>query len=121
LVTFIPKFNIESLNLIIVMKRVSLASLCLLLLATGFTQSCPPNIDFESGNFSNWECFSGKTSVNGMGENVIVLNPTAPIAGVHEIITANSSAKKDQFGGFPTLCPYGGNYSVKLGNTNTGA
>jgi len=121
LVTFIPKFNIESLNLIIVMKRVSLASVCLLLLATGFTQSCPLNIDFESGNFSNWECFSGKTSVNGMGENVIVLNPTAPIAGVHEIITANSSAKKDQFGGFPTLCPYGGNYSVKLGNTNTGA
>ncbi|MBS1564865.1 MAG: gliding motility-associated C-terminal domain-containing protein [Bacteroidetes bacterium] len=33
----------------------------------------------------------------------------------------NSSSGTDPYGLFPKLCPYGGNYSVKLGNDGTGA
>jgi gliding motility-associated-like protein len=83
---------------------------------TAFSQTCPPNLDFEQGDFSSWECFIGSTRVEN-GRNKIILNPTLPQLGRHEIISANTAIKTDQFGGFPTLCPYGGNYSVKLGNS----
>jgi gliding motility-associated-like protein len=83
-------------------------------------QTCPPNIDFELGNFSNWQCSIGTTSVKG-GENFITLNPSPPIPGRHEIITNRSAPQMDFFGNFPVLCPYGGNYTVKLGNAGTGA
>lgn len=83
-------------------------------------QSCPPNIDFEDGDFSNWECFTGKTAeVNG--KNAINLTLSGPVSSRHEIISAASPNKLDPYGRFPTLCPYGGNYSVKLGNNQTGA
>jgi len=85
-----------------------------------YSQTCPPNLDFEQGNFSNWECFTGFTRVDS-GKNKIVLTPSAPIPGRHDIITANSAVKTDVYGGFPTLCPYGGDYSVKLGNSSTGS
>ena len=84
-------------------------------------QTCPPNIDFEKGDFSNWECLTGITSVGPDGKNKISLSVGAPVAGRHEIITASSPVKRDPFGNFPVLCPYGGKYSVKLGNTRTGA
>jgi gliding motility-associated-like protein len=83
-------------------------------------QICPPNIDFELGDFSNWECSIGNTTVRG-GQNVITLNPSPPIPGRHEIITNRSAAQMDFYGNFPTLCPYGGKYSVKLGNASVGA
>lgn len=51
----------------------------------------------------------------------MILNPSAPIPDRHTIITASASPTLDPFGGFPTLCPYGGNYSVKLGNEKSGA
>lgn len=85
-----------------------------------FSQTCPPNIDFEQGDFSSWECFTGFTRVDS-GKNKIVLTPSNPIPGRHEIITANSAIKTDPYGGFPTLCPYGGNFSAKLGNSTTGS
>jgi len=82
---------------------------------------CPPNIDFEKGDFSHWECFIGSTfTING--QNVIKLDPSPPVPGRHDLITASSGAPQmDFYGGFPTLCPYGGTYSVKLGNDNIGA
>lgn len=82
-------------------------------------QNCPPNIDFENGTFSGWQCFTGQTYTNG-NQNVIQLNPSPPTPGQHEIISA-ATAGLDRYGGFPTLCPYGGNYSVKLGNNYSGA
>ncbi len=33
----------------------------------------------------------------------------------------SSKAQLDPYGNFPVVCPFGGNYSVKLGNENTGA
>jgi gliding motility-associated-like protein len=80
------------------------------------TAICPPNIDFEVGDFSNWQCFTGSTFVNN-GINVISLSPSAPTANRHEIVTAASG--NDPFGNFPKLCPNGGQNSVKLGNSGT--
>lgn len=97
---------------------------CFLMLPTKLlSQSgCPPNLDFESGNFSNWECFIGKTSVNGSpSKNIITLTSSSPATSRHEIISKNTAQTKDPFGEFPTLCPYGGNYSVKLGNQSSGS
>ena len=89
-------------------------------LQSSFSQTCPPNIDFESGDFTNWDCFTGTTRVVS-GQNNITLTPSGPVAGRHEIISASSLPTNDPYGGFPRLCPYGGNYSVKLGNNSTGS
>lgn len=82
-------------------------------------QDCPPNLDFEGGNFNNWQCFIGTTTSDGVKNN-IQLNPSDPAPGRHEIISAATALKKDKYGNFPTLCPYGGKYSVKLGNESVG-
>lgn len=94
-----------------------LISLITLKNVTYSQSSCPPNIDFENGDFSSWECFTGATDAQG-AKNVINLIPSPPTAGRHEIIS--SKTDKDRYGGFTQLCPYGGNYSVKLGNDGTG-
>ena len=100
--------------------------LCLLLSCLFFSslkaQECPPNIDFESGSFNGWTCYSGSVAaVNN--ENVISLFPIAgPAPDQHTLYSASSSAGlTDYFGGFPVICPNGSNYSVKLGNTSGGA
>lgn len=85
-----------------------------------YAQSCPPNIDFELGNFSGWDCFTGTTSVTN-GKNVISLLPSPPMAGIHEIVRETFPAVMDKYGKFPVHCPYGGKYSVKLGNDGTGS
>jgi gliding motility-associated-like protein len=86
---------------------------------TAFSQTtCPPNLDLESGNFTNWECFIGTTDTIG-GKNRMLLSPSAPVPNRHEIISAASNPGMDPYGGFPKICPYGGNYSVKLGNNST--
>ncbi len=80
--------------------------------------NCPPNIDFEDGNLNSWQCFIGTTTTLGTN-NVINLTPSAPTIGRHQLVDASSG--NDAFGNFPKLCPYGGQYSVKLGNAFTGA
>lgn len=100
-------------------------SLLLFLLAvlcnSAFSQGCPSNIDFEQGDFSHWQCSIGKTFEQN-GKNVISLSDTTPLPGRHEIVAADTGVTvKDPYGNFPVVCPYGGKYSVKLGNNNTGA
>ena len=87
-----------------------------------FSQSCPVNLDFEDGDLKNWQCFTGTTFTNG-NRNVIKLNPSPPEIYRHEIMSADANGviPLDEYGGFPKVCPYGGQYSVKLGNNNTGA
>src|SRR6478752_2756871 len=80
---------------------------------------CPPNLDFEDGTLNHWQCMAGSVASDGTGKNVITLTNSTPIAGRHEIISTSATPRKDPFGNFPTLCPYGGNYSVKLGNELT--
>ena len=88
------------------------------LFSVAFSQGCPPNIDFEAGDFSNWDCSIGTVRLLN-NQNVITLAPSAPVNGRHNIIS--SPTAKDPYGSFPQLCPYGGSYSVKLGNNSTGS
>lgn len=77
---------------------------------------CPPNIDFEMGAFNNWQCYTGTVGVSGT-TNVITLTPSPPVYNRHEI---TSGTGLDEYGHFPVVCPYGGTYSVRLGNDSIG-
>ncbi len=81
----------------------------------GAGQLCPPNLDFETGNFSNWECKYGNARIGFNGENAIVWEGTGILATRHSIIDA-ANQELDEYGYFPQACPYGGRYSVRLGN-----
>ncbi len=95
--------------------------LCLLL--TGSLQSkaqvCPPNIDFETGTFNNWTCYTGSVEAVS-GQNVISLSPSGgPVPNQHTMYSSNQAGELDYFGGFPVNSPNGSGRSIKLGN-NTG-
>jgi gliding motility-associated-like protein len=90
---------------------------CFYLPAQG--QNCPANIDFESGTFNAWTCYTGVTSAVG-DQNVISLSPSnGPIYTRHTMYTAGTG-EKDYYGGFPVSCPNGSGHSVKLGSTAAG-
>ncbi|MFT3912042.1 MAG: PKD domain-containing protein [Ferruginibacter sp.] len=81
---------------------------------------CPDNIDFENGNFNNWNCFTG--SVDSAGNtNVITVTPSPPIGNRHRIINRTTPSAIDAYGLFPLNPPDGSNFAVKLGNTRIGA
>ena len=83
-----------------------------------YSQICPPNIDFESGNFTNWICYTGNVSAAG-GTNTMYLTPSGgPTPNQHTMYSAPTN-EVDYFGGFPVLCPNGSGHSIRLGN-NTG-
>jgi gliding motility-associated-like protein len=99
-------------------------SLLLLLLviasATAFGQACPLNIDFESGGFTGWTCYTGTTAAIG-GQNVISITPNSgPIPGRHTMYSNTGAAEVDPYGGFPVNCPNGSGHSVRLGNNSGG-
>jgi gliding motility-associated-like protein len=98
-----------------------LKSLTLIFLLIGmrsFAQTLPPNIGFEEGTFTNWVCSAGSISADG----VINISETSPISGRHTIFSKTTDASTlDPYGNFPVLCPNGSNYSVRLGDNNTGA
>ncbi len=83
---------------------------------------CPPNIDFERGDFSNWTAYTGTVSA-ATGQNVISLTATGTnFSNQHSMFSRiNNAGDRDPFGGFPVVCPNGSGYSVKLGNTTGGA
>lgn len=79
------------------------------------TSQCPPNIDFETGTFNNWTCYTGNVSAAG-GQNTIYLNQSGgPVPNQHTMYSAPSN-QTDFFGGFPVNCPNGSGHSIKLGN-----
>lgn len=84
---------------------------------------CPPNIDFEFGNFTGWNCWVGHTFDNG-GSNIITWDPPGfpvpPDPNRHAILAAVPGGGLDPFGQFPVNCPNGSGYSVKLGNSAGG-
>ncbi len=77
---------------------------------------CPPNIDFEQGNFTGWQCYSGSFF------NTVVINPLPipPTPGRHDLISAATVPAFDPWGNFPTLCPNGSGYSIRIGLQTTG-
>ena len=94
-----------------------------ILLCTFFFQikliaQCPPNIDFENGDFSGWTCYTGNTAaVNN--QNEINLSLSGAITGRHTMYTANSGLV-DPYGGFTVNCPNGSGHSIRLGNDQGG-
>lgn len=113
------KENGETKTIILLLKKL----LLLLLIISGSifskAQTCPPNIDFEKGNFENWICYTGSVAVAGT-ENVISLLPSGgPVYDQHTMYSSNTNAgTRDYYGDFPVICPNGSGYSVKLGNTS---
>ncbi len=83
-------------------------------------QNCPPNIDFETGTFDGWVCYTGAVaSVNS--SNVITFNAQGgPVANRHTMYSSNPGSGTDEYGNFPKNCPNGSGYSIKLGNDEAG-
>jgi hypothetical protein len=82
--------------------------------------SCPDNINFESGNFTNWKTFTGSVAAVGT-TNVITVNPSAPTPNRHVIYAASTPSALDPYGLFPTNPPDGSRYALKLGNNINGS
>jgi len=90
---------------------------CLFIGSQNFSASaqCPPNIDFEQGDFTGWKCYSG--TFNG----VVTMGPSIPPnPGRHDIISAATVPARDPYGNFPKLCPNGSRYSIRIGLQTTG-
>lgn len=80
---------------------------------------CPPNLDFEYGNFSFWECKTGNVVSTGT-DNVINWSGFSQTPDQHTIISASDNSL-DQYGLFPRSCRNGSGFSVLLGNNQGGA
>lgn len=81
---------------------------------------CPPNIDFELGDFTGWQCWIGAVSKPG-NVNTITWNPTTPVTpdpNRHIVVSGNG---RDRYGNFPVSCPNGSGYSIKVGNDAGGS
>ncbi|MBC7536886.1 MAG: PKD domain-containing protein [Ferruginibacter sp.] len=87
--------------------------------ASSVVGDCPNNINFENGNFTNWNCFTGNADSVGT-TNVIVVTPSAPVPNRHRLINRVLPSAIDAYGLFPTNPPDGSNFAVKLGNTRIG-
>ncbi|MBL7696117.1 MAG: hypothetical protein JNK91_14805, partial [Ferruginibacter sp.] len=68
-------------------------------------QNCPPNIDFESGGFTGWTCYTGSAaSINNT--NVINFNyQGSPVYNRQTMLTFNPGDGMDEYGNFPKNCP----------------
>lgn len=84
---------------------------CIQITAKG---QCPPNIDFESGSFAGWTCYTGFTTALNL-DNQINLSPSGATPERHTMYTSNSGLT-DRYGGFPVNCPNGSGHSIRLGN-----
>jgi gliding motility-associated-like protein len=82
---------------------------------------CPPNIDFEFNNYTNWVCYKGSVKAVNTG-NIITVTPnnpaTTPTPGRHLIYPRMATSALDPWGLFATNPPDGSNFALKLGNTN---
>lgn len=83
---------------------------------TSSAQICPPNIDFETGTFTNWTCYTGSVSAAGNVNTISLVPSGGPVPDRHTMFTASQQTVTDYFGGFPVNCPNGSGHSIKLGN-----
>jgi gliding motility-associated-like protein len=92
---------------------------CLCIIGTKqIAAQCPYNIGFEDGTFNGWQCYSGTITSTGSVDN---LKPTPPLADRHVMLMNSVPQEKDFYGKFPVNCPNGSKYSIRLGNSATGA
>jgi gliding motility-associated-like protein len=91
---------------------------CLTFLSLSSSAQCP-NINFISGNFNNWDCYTGDC---GNGE---VINPSPVTPGQHTIMDGpaliNAGQINDEYCISIRKVPNGFKYAAKLGNDETGA
>ncbi|MCD6010543.1 MAG: hypothetical protein K0Q79_405 [Flavipsychrobacter sp.] len=70
-----------------------------------------PNIDFETGTYANWLYYTGSCCP--------IVTPTGgtsiPDTTRHRLTNGTAT---DPYGGFPVVSPWGGSYSMKLGNNS---
>jgi gliding motility-associated-like protein len=82
---------------------------------------CPPNIDFELGDFTGWNCWIGTHYILPSGKDTIDVGavPVAPDPLRHVMLSTVPGNGTDPFGLFPMNCPNGSGHSIQLGNTTT--
>lgn len=98
-------------------KHILTAAFCSILgvmAAKGQLAVCPPNIDFETGDLANWQCYTGRVESIG-GVNTVTWTGFSQRPDNHHVYS-NTTPDRDIFGGFPVACPNGSGYSLKLGN-----
>lgn len=105
-------------------RRSCAAGLVVLALLVSFcapvtAQECPPNIDFETGTFDGWTCYTGTTAAVD-NSNVISLNVSGPVFNRHTMYTRSANVELDPYGNFPVVCPNGSGHSIRLGNNSAG-
>lgn len=92
---------------------------------TNLNIGCPPNIDFDFGDFTRWTCDTGQVvgptnSVNGVstnGTNQIINSAiTPPLTNKHTLINNSVVNGLDFYGGFPINSPDGSNSFIRLGS-----
>ncbi|MCW3092556.1 MAG: gliding motility-associated C-terminal protein [Ferruginibacter sp.] len=87
---------------------------------SGMAQKCPPNIDFETGTFDGWTCYTGNVFASGSDNIISLSNAGGAVYNRHTMYAANTGAL-DYYGNFPVSCPNGSGHSIKLGNNSGGA
>jgi gliding motility-associated-like protein len=94
-----------------------------LVMAIGFSAmaQCPSNIDFETGTFNGWTCYTGTAvELNGSENEILLNNSGGAVPNRHTLYSRSSSPGLDPYGGFPIICPNGSEYSIRLGNNTAG-
>ena len=75
------------------------------------SQSLLNTMGVESGNLNSWNCYTSSCCpINTLTFGVV--------NGRHTIMSGNAL---DSFGNFPRVCPFGGNFSLRIGNDSIGA
>lgn len=88
--------------------------------ASGQTNACPVNVDFEAGSLANWQCYIGTTSVSN-NENKITVSASPPVTDRHTLYAKGAITTVDPYGLFPINPPDGSGYAVRLGNDINGS
>jgi gliding motility-associated-like protein len=101
------------------LTRHFIPALAMVICFAATAQDCPPNIDFEKGDFDRWTCYTGMVSDLG-GTNQMILSPSGPVNGRHTIFNRTAAGVMDPYGKFPVVCPNGSGYSIRLGNNSAG-
>jgi gliding motility-associated-like protein len=92
----------------------------LLMLQAAGQKTCPANIDFEAGSFSNWNCYTGTTSEKN-NNNVITVTASGPVSDRHTLYARGAASNVDPYGLFPINPPDGSGFAVRLGNDINGS
>ncbi|NTS41313.1 gliding motility-associated C-terminal domain-containing protein [Flavisolibacter sp. BT320] len=101
------------------MTRLLIPALAIGICCAANAQDCPPNIDFETGTFDSWSCYTGSVA-DVAGTNQMSLYSSGPVSGRHTLFNRTASNELDPYGKFPVVCPNGSGYSIRLGNNTAG-